>query len=556
MDSKQNVVEGVESVSAEAELRPRVVLSDRKQPSEIKREIVQLLVDTSEAKLRRTSDAGVRAGDRVLVCRRGGFAQLQLSDEGQIELSPAAVTHILSELTDVAEWIVPKKDRKGQAYEVAGKPPKDLAEQIEANPPHTLPRIDTVVRMPVLGSAGRIYAIDGHYPDDRLWVQIDSRLELPSLPIRPSAEHINAARSLIMDELMGDFPFAGVGEKQGPEAEKAHALCAILQPFVRPIIDGPTPAYHYDAPTIGSGKSLLSRLVNIIAEGQEPSMQGWPTSEEERQKVIASKLIGDPKLIVFDNIPDGSTVDSSALAVALTAPIYEARILGRSVNQRLPNTCVWALTGNNIGVSQELARRVVRVRIDAEMAEPWTNREFRHELPTWAFENRSELVSACLVLVQAWVAAGMPKWSGEALGTFEAWSETMGGILGVAGVPGFLGNLEDARAVADVGTSEWVEFLSTWLSTSKQGGEDAIGDKAKAKRLMQLCTDNDLLEDVRGEGGERSQITRLGLALRGQLGRVYQVESEGEGTVAVRIVRPSFDKHAKSHVFKLEEVNR
>ena len=51
---------------------------------------------------------------------------------------------------------------------------------------------------------------------------------------------------------------------------------------------------------------------------------------------------------------------------------------------------------------------------------------------------------AALTLIRAWIAAGRPKGK-KTLGKFEGWAEVMGGILQVAGVPGFLDQLEAFR---------------------------------------------------------------------------------------------------------------
>jgi len=48
----------------------------------------------------------------------------------------------------------------------------------------------------------------------------------------------------LFNELLGDFPFVD-------EASRAHTLALMLEPFVRPLIKGPTPLYLIDAPTRG-----------------------------------------------------------------------------------------------------------------------------------------------------------------------------------------------------------------------------------------------------------------------------------------------------------------
>lgn len=92
--------------------------------------------------------------------------------------------------------------------------------------------------------------------------------------------------------------------------------------------------------------------------------------------------------------------------------------------------------------------------------------EFRHsDLVDWTRENRHRLIEAVLTLIRAWFAAGAPKGPRKSrLGSFEAWDRTIDGILGTAGVPGFLENLGDWRAEADYDLSYWVQHVEQLLA--------------------------------------------------------------------------------------------
>ena len=82
---------------------------------------------------------------------------------------------------------------------------------------------------------------------------------------------------------------------------------------------------------------------------------------------------------------------------------------------------------------------MVKIRLDACMEAPESRTTFKHPLPRWAFENRGPLVAACLTLIQAWVAQGMPRVQPVCmLGSFEDWCYVLAGIMKVIGVDGFL----------------------------------------------------------------------------------------------------------------------
>ena len=69
------------------------------------------------------------------------------------------------------------------------------------------------------------------------------------------------------------------------------------------------------------------------------------------------------------------------------------------------------------------------------------------------------LVRSLLIIARAWFAAGKPSYDGPSLGGFEEWSAIIGGMLAVAGVPGFLGNLTELYNRSDHESAQWEVFL-------------------------------------------------------------------------------------------------
>src|SRR5690606_11596318 len=112
-----------------------------------------------------------------------------------------------------------------------------------------------------------------------------------------------------------------------------------------------------------------------------------------------------------------------------------------------------------------------------------------------------------------WILAGRPKGESR-LGSMEAWAETLGGILDVAGVPGFLANLDDFYEEADAETNEWKQLFEVW-------GAGRADDVMKTSEINALCATHSLLEGVRGDGSEHSQVTRLANVLTRQRGQVH-----------------------------------
>jgi hypothetical protein len=203
------------------------------------------------------------------------------------------------------------------------------------------------------------------------------------------------------------------------------------------------------------------------------------------------------------------------------------------------NRALWLATANNPSLSMELTRRTVPVRLDPMVSEPWLREEFRHpKLATWARKNRADLVRSLLVLGRTWVVAGSPQGS-RTLGSFESWAGVLGGILEVAGIPGFLGNLKQHYEGADAEGEAWRELCAAWW--------EAFQDKpVRPSELGDLCRKHNLIPAVRGAGTTRSQDTNLGMALLHQRSRVFD-------RFRVCLAKDQGTKHGRHYALQLME---
>ena len=212
------------------------------------------------------------------------------------------------------------------------------------------------------------------------------------------------------------------------------------------------------------------------------------SDDEEWRKRVTAKLRQIPSIVLIDNLRQ--KLDSSAVAAALTAPFWEDRILGVSEMARLPIRCVWIATGNNPEFSNEMARRIVRIRLDAHVERPWQREGFRHpDLMIWVRANRARLVAACLTLCQAWIAAGRPRGT-RTIGSYENWAQVLGGVLEVAGIEGFLGNLDEMMEASDAEGAVWRSFVSAWwdrFGTAEVGTTTSMNWRSSANRRCRLA---------------------------------------------------------------------
>jgi putative DNA primase/helicase len=120
-------------------------------------------------------------------------------------------------------------------------------------------------------------------------------------------------------------------------------------------------------------------------------------------------------------------------------------------------------------------------------------------------------------MVRSWVNAGCKPHSGKALGSFEAWSRVIGGILEHIGMEGFLGNLSEFYEVADTEGAALRSFIDAWWD---EHGRDRVG----VAELFQIAV---RVEGISlGQGNDNSQKAEFGRLLAKQRDRVI-----GEFTV-------------------------
>ena len=422
-------------------------------------------------------------------------------DEGRPVATTITEERLRHMLARLAHW----KRLNGKGELVAAPPPLGVVKSVLATPDPALPVLVGIVNTPVFGRNGKLLTSPGYHPDAPLLYAPMPGFTVPAIPVRPSAEEIAGARNLLCEDLLGDFPFVGT-------AELAHVVALLLLGFLRGMIDGPTPLHLIEKPTPGSGATLMVDAIATILTGAGASVMTEGRDDEEWRKRVTAKLRQIPAIVLIDNLRN--KLDSAAVAAALTAPFWEDRILGASEMARLPIRCLWIATGNNPEFSNEMARRLVRIRLDPHVERPWQRTDFRHpDLMTWVRANRPRLVAACLTLCQAWIAAGKPRAS-RTIGSYENWAQIIGGVLEVAGIPGFLGNLDEMMEASDSEGAVWRSFVSAWwdrFGTAEVGTVDLFAIAQTLEPPLPL-----------GTGNDQSQRVRLGKALPKMRDRIFR----------------------------------
>jgi hypothetical protein len=322
-----------------------------------------------------------------------------------------------------------------------------------------------------------------------------------SIPDRPNADQVSAAVGLI-NTMIAEFDFLSDGDR-------ANYLGALLTPIIRELAAPAYKAVMINAHERGSGKSLLAEVLRIV-HGGVLRVETPPSADEWRKALTSVLTTTTGPVVQFDNAE--GRVYSSVLAGLLTSATWSDRRLGVSKEIRARNDRVWVFTGNNLTIGGDLQRRVLWVNLDPGVPHPELRTGFAiADLPRWVHEHRAELVGSLLVMVRAWVSAGMPR-KATSSDSFATWSATVRGILTTCGIPGTFDDPDVARRSTSVNPdeAEWSWFLSalraefgTALFTSKDivarvdtNPPDAMYNTARQGKTIPLDALPEKLADV------------------------------------------------------------
>jgi len=379
----------------------------------------------------------------------------------------------------------------------ADRLPGYLVPSMIGRPPMDLPVLERVARAPYVDGDGELVAGVGYHRETRTYLGPH-----PEVPDMPTEEAV-----VLLQQWLGDFPFAR-------PHDYAHAIGFLLTPIVRHMIRGPVPVTVFEAPARGTGKTLLMKVLSRVAAGYPVSCAALAKNDEERRKSLVSHLATGAPVVLLDNVT--GKVDDDTLAGILTAwPRYSDRRMGGQSLMWVPASSVWGMSGNNMVMSPDIARRAVVVRLDAGVERPEDRQGFRvRDLEQWTDDNAARLRGAALSLVRRWVDMGKPS-NVPTLGSYEAWSRVVGGVVSEF-FDGWLGGRAERLATADPEREEWRRLISIWSRRMSQA--------LRASEVAEIAEEHELLLEVIGDGGKQSRARRMARALRNMRGVVLRVD--------------------------------
>jgi hypothetical protein len=338
------------------------------------------------------------------------------------ELSPPLLRE---RLTRCAKWVRTVK-RGDDEIDSPAHPPWWCYQTVHARGEWPGVRhLEAVVTHPVILSDGSILSAPGYDPRSSLFVWTPHNLTV-DVPTSPTPDDVRRAAATLCD-VVCDFPFeSGV--------HRAAWVAGLLTPLASFAYEGTAPLFLIDKNVRGAGAGMLADVVALTVTGRRFPVMTYTNDKEELRKRITSLAVEGERMVLLDNLagPFGNDV----LDAALTSVEWKDRLLGGNRSYVGPLHMCWYATGNNVELQADTARRVCHCRMESKEERPELRTGFKYpDLRAHVRANRGQLLSAALVILRGWFAAGRPRHQLAPWGSFEGWSGVVREAVVFAGFP-------------------------------------------------------------------------------------------------------------------------
>ena len=397
--------------------------------------------------------------------------------------------------------------------------PNDLIEGlIERGALSSIPRLKRLTNCLYL-TGDKVISKAGFNEFTRVFLGRDVSIP-PNLKAKP--ERASAKLSYTkLREFLATFPFK-------TDTDEAVAISALLALCDSANLDN-VPLFAFNAPTAGTGKSLLVDVICGIATGKPAAVMSQGKDEAELEKRLHSAALRGDELIAIDNCE--APLKGDTLCQILTQPEISIRPLGVSRLINIEKQVVVMATGNNLEVQADLVRRTLLCTLDANCERPET-RQFAENPFEKALESRDELVGHCFNIIRTFQKAGTPKQA-HTLGSFESFSSRIRDALIWLGSPDPVASQNVLRT--NDRSLEAQSRLVAWLWTNFEGATFRVRELAEILRN----SSNGDAEDVMADAG----VVRNGVFDNARMGRLLR-KLEGKIIGGLRLSREGTAQNA------------
>ncbi len=427
------------------------------------------IVEQAQAALLKTTPIYQRGGvltRAIKLDTATGDARDVRREAGSTMLIGVKEPWLIEQMARVQQWVrhTAETARKEEHYTPVD-PPAIYARTLLGRAEWPFPVLRGVVTAPTLARDGRIIERPGYDPASGLLVDCAAG-SFPAVVSHPTREDAEDALALLQHPLRS-FPFVDA-------AAKSVALSALLTALVRVNLRT-APLHGFDAPTAGTGKSLLAEMAGLLAMGfRPPALSQGKTAEEDEKRLATVLFAGDP-VIHIDNCEQ--PIAGDFLCSMLTQEVVQARILGLSERRVLPSTALVIASGNNLTFAGDTSRRAVVCRLDAKVERPDT-RTFDFDCHAEVLAARPELVIAGLTILRAYHIAGRPQKL-TPMGSFSDWEWIRGALVWL-----HCADPADTRSTIldnDTEREELIDVMDLWLRARGTTATSVAGINAAAE---------------------------------------------------------------------------
>ena len=301
-----------------------------------------------------------------------------------------------------------------------------------------------------------------------------------------------------IDDWFGSMPYED-------ERSKAVMIAGLLLLYIQELPGGNSlrPGFLWEANRPGSGKSICAKACCSIVLGLAPV--GKNKSREEMDKEIESHIRSKSPVIFLDNLY--GQLKNATLDQLITSKFQTFREMGGQKIVTMENSAPVLITGNDLEKNEDAWRRYLQCRL-FEPGDP-NDRKVEKLLDDDVMQEkewRSQALSALWALVRTWDELGRPQ--GETtLGSFEAFSRLMGGIVTACGYSDPFEKPADSEGMSPEQADFSAMVRGLYAEMSEKGETSSLfgfDDMARVARSQDIFSD--LVGDE--EFGRREVIRR------------------------------------------------
>ena len=343
-----------------------------------------------------------------------------------VTVTPEAVRVFAHEVCTPVKMVKDKKFRATLSKDIANLYLHGLVGQWGLKP------FNGITTAPILASDGSFRTGSGYDEATGLWCHRIPDVHVPEQPTKIQAKaslgvlrrffrtFAFADAETIRDNTLGvDVinPSANIGLDESTFLVSLMTAVCRASLSLAPGILATAPAFS----GAGTGKGLATKAICIIASGAPPSAFTSGHNAEEMDKRLTAALTEARPAIFLDNY-NGKDLTSDILASALTENPCEVRPMGHTSMVKLHTRTLVAMTGNNVQIAEDMARRLLKTDYDAKVENPEL-RPFKPGFLDTVHQERATLLAHALTIWRWGRQNATLLRQGKPFGSYEVWAE-------------------------------------------------------------------------------------------------------------------------------------